>query len=79
MSAKRKLTDKSSSPSAQPVVKYKRTCQQPANKSTNDTLTKEEYLKLKLYLKEKKKILKVSTFKKNDIFCIYNVHIFNNK
>ncbi|KAF0772868.1 RNA exonuclease 5 [Aphis craccivora] len=58
MSAKRKLTDKSSSPSAQPVVKYKRTCQQPANKSTNDTLTKEEYLKLKLYLKEKKKILK---------------------
>lgn len=58
MTAKRKLTDKSSSPSAQPAVKYKRTCQQPANKSANDTLTKEEYSKLKLYLKEKKKILK---------------------
>jgi len=61
MTAKRKFTDKSSlSPSAQPAVKHKRTCQQP--KSANDKLTEEEYSKLKLYLKEKKKILKVSIY-----------------
>jgi len=61
---KRKLTDKSPiSSNAQPVVKHKRTCEQPTPANGVKTLTEEEYSKLKLYLKEKKKILKVSTKK----------------
>ncbi|XP_060879219.1 RNA exonuclease 5 isoform X2 [Metopolophium dirhodum] len=54
---KRKLMSPLSS-SAQPVVKYKRTCEQPPSANGAKTLTEEEYSKLKLYLKEKKKILR---------------------
>jgi len=61
MTGKRKLTDKSSLLSnAQPAVKQKRTCEEPKSTNGANTLTGEEYSKLKLYLKEKKKILKVS-------------------
>ncbi|XP_015372296.1 PREDICTED: putative RNA exonuclease NEF-sp [Diuraphis noxia] len=56
---KRKLTDKSPlSSNAQPVIKYKRTSDQSPPTNGAKTLTEEEYSKLKLYLKEKKKILK---------------------
>ncbi|XP_060851794.1 uncharacterized protein LOC132930127 [Rhopalosiphum padi] len=59
MTGKRKLTDKSSLLSnAQPAVKQKRTCEEPKSTNGANTLTGEEYSKLKLYLKEKKKILK---------------------
>jgi len=61
MTKKRKLSDKSSlSSSAQPAIKLKRTGEQHPSSNGANTLTEEEYLKLKLYLKEKKKILRVS-------------------
>lgn len=63
---KRKLMSPLSS-NAQPVIKYKRTCEEPPSSNGAKTLTEQEYLKLKLYLKEKKKILKVSTY--------YNINI----
>lgn len=60
VAGKRKLTEKllDDSSSIAPVVKQQRTCE----KSFTDeitTLSKQDYDKLKQYLKEKKKILKV--------------------
>lgn len=62
MSKKRKLPEKLPTSlveeSNAPAVKQKRTCLQSSS-DTEKTLSEQDYLKLKQYLKEKKKILKV--------------------
>jgi len=70
---KRKLMSPLSS-IAQPVVKYKRTCEQPPSANGAKTLTEEEYSKLKLYLKEKKKLLRVSTIKQTSFFYSFKFY-----
>lgn len=58
VSGKRKLSEKS--PLQSVAVKQKRTSEQSSDIKTVKTLTDEEYAKLKQFLKEKKKLLKVS-------------------
>lgn len=70
-SGKRKLTEKSTFSSSESVVKQKRTCSQPSSDNGVKTLSEEEYAQLKQYLKEKKKLLKVSKNAERQIVFIF--------